>query len=580
MLSEPIRNPILKRLAAALGASLWVESAESVVFGSHVLAARLVHWPSATHWWSLTYESLELPEASPCSECGRTTYQGRGSAQIVASGVGRVQVSLLLLGHDHAGTASRNAARSVYLVESMKLATHEIAPHTLAESSVRFASMLAPSSVGDEDASGVGWGTELDRYLNSMGHRLRTELTNLIGYSESLYETKEHDVGFEASALERIEQSGQMVVDIVDELEMHLVREHAKRNLARTLRKISMVLASSLELNEVILKIHECIAQITHFDRSQLYWVYDGFLELAETSTSAPVRLDINTAPFDQVFQNLPQIQYIARVDHEKNSGVDDACEVYNSWLCLPLMGPRGPIALITLESEEADSYGDLDLDLLNAFAHHAFLALSNARRYSETRRLLEFDPLTRALSRGHFFDLAQQKLADARRSEEPLCVMMFDVDHFKRVNDTHGHQVGDLALQHVVDHAQLALRPVDLLGRYGGEEFVVLLPGVELGVAMAIADRVRRRIEISEVETKAENFRVTISVGVAMYQPERDADLASVIQRADAALYRAKKSGRNQIVADTVDEDTVALTVEMSIDAGEFSEVTDKGEG
>src|SRR5690554_6438821 len=122
MLPEPIRNPILKRLAAALGASLWMESADSVVFGSHMLAARLVHWPSATHWWALTSERLELPTASSCPECGRTTYQGRGSARIMAAGVGPVEVSLLLLGHDHAGAGTRGAARSVYLVESMKLA--------------------------------------------------------------------------------------------------------------------------------------------------------------------------------------------------------------------------------------------------------------------------------------------------------------------------------------------------------------------------------------------------------------------------------------------------------------------------
>ena len=496
----------------------------------------------------------------------------------MAAGVGPVEVSLLLLGHDHAGAGTRGAARSVYLVESMKLAPHEMAPHTLAESSVRFASMLAPSSVGDEDADGVGRGTELDRYLNSIGHRLRTELTNLLGYSESLHEAERQDEGFQTSALNRIEHAGQMVVNIVEELEMHLVREHAKRNLARTLRKISMVLASSLELNEVILKIHECIAQITHFDRSQLYWVYDGYLEVAETSTSAPVRLDINTAPFDQVFKNLPQIQYIARVDHGQVSSVVDFCEAYNSWLCLPLMGPRGPIALITLESEEVDSYDDLDLGLLNAFAHHAFLALSNARRYSETRKLLEFDPLTRALSRSHFFDLAQHKFEDARRAEEPLCVVMFDVDHFKRVNDVYGHPIGDLALQHVVDHAQLALRPVDLVGRYGGEEFVVLLPGIELGVAMAIADRVRRRIEITEVETKNESFHVTISAGVAMYHPGQDTELSALIQRADAALYRAKAAGRNQVIAETLEEETAELTVEMTIEASEFSEFSERG--
>ncbi|AWV88120.1 sensor domain-containing diguanylate cyclase [Bradymonas sediminis] len=561
---ETAGNLTLNRLAAGLGASIWVETHEALVFGRHSTAALLVHWASAGNWWEATRQQLELPEPVECAGCGHRAYQGKATSRIVAPGVGPVVVSLLLLGHNHAGAVGQEAARSIYLVESIKLARDHIEPQLLAESSVRFAPTLAPSSAHEIDGEGDDACNELDAYLGSMGHKLRTQLASLLGYSELLLEEGFGTDSFGRDSLERIERSGREVLDIVDALEVHLMRQQAKRRLAQTLQKVSMMMASSLNLNEVIPKIHESIAQLVSFDRSQLWWVYDGYLELAEASPDAPTRVSVDEEPYRRVFQELPNIQYIPKIDREHMCDAPHCLGPEDrSWVCLPLMGEKRALALITLASESAHAYSDQDLDLLTAFGHHASLALCNARQYSESRRLSDYDPLTQALSRRYFFESAQNKLDAARRGGEPLSLMMFDVDHFKQVNDTYGHGVGDVALKHVVDNCQLALRPLDLVGRYGGEEFVVLLPGVELAIAMEIADRVRRRIGLSEVESEGRRFRITISAGVATFHPEMDTKIEELINRADAALYRAKEGGRDQMCAEEWDPVTVRMILE-----------------
>lgn len=565
ILPETLSNPILKSLAAVLGASLWVETPEALIFGRHVTAALLVHWPDVGRWWELVDEHLEYPEAVQCETCGKFTYRGRASARIIAPGVGPVLVDVYVLGHDHAGIGDGDVPRWIYFVESIKLATQGIDEQILAESSIRFSSPLAPSSVRDTEPSEANQDNELDAYLNSLGHKLRTPLNNILGYSEMLREEGLEADAFANHSLQRIEQSGRMVLDVVDELELHLAREHSKRKLASILQKVSMVMTSSLDLKEVVVRIHECIAQIVHFDGSYLLWVRDGCLEGSEVSEGVQLRLDPDRYPFRRVFENLPAIQYIGELDYDRLSNDVKFDRDYRSWLCLPLMGTDGPLALITLVSKRVDDYGDLDLDLLTAFSHHASLALSNARQYNETRKLAEIDPLTEALSRRHFFELAQQKFDAAEHANTNLSLMIFDIDHFKQVNDTHGHSAGDQALKQVVNQCQLALRPLDLVGRYGGEEFVVLLPNVDLQVALMIADRVRRRISLTEVKTDNASFHITISAGVATCHLEQDTDIEVLLKRADAALYRAKEGGRDRVMAEEFNDEPITVQLPES---------------
>nr|WP_240956394.1 sensor domain-containing diguanylate cyclase [Wenzhouxiangella sp. XN79A] len=156
-------------------------------------------------------------------------------------------------------------------------------------------------------------------------------------------------------------------------------------------------------------------------------------------------------------------------------------------------------------------------------------------------------DPLTGCLNRGGFFPLARRALAYAATHDQPLGLLLMDVDHFKRVNDRHGHQVGDEVLKWLVELIAGALRDEDLLGRYGGEEFVVLLPDTEAVRVAEVADRVRRAIAGHALSIGRIEVPITVSVGCATLRPDDNID--TLLSRADDKLYLAKKAGRNCVV-------------------------------
>lgn len=167
-------------------------------------------------------------------------------------------------------------------------------------------------------------------------------------------------------------------------------------------------------------------------------------------------------------------------------------------------------------------------------------------------RDMASRDPLTGIYNRRSFLDLARQHLSRAGRSGEPVSILLLDVDHFKAVNDTWGHAVGDDALRTVAGGCQAILREYDLLGRFGGEEFIIMLPGTPINEGEAVAERVRRHIAGLAIPPPEGSgltapLQLTISIGVAQIL-EGDEVLDKVIHRADLALYRAKNAGRNRV--------------------------------
>ena len=170
---------------------------------------------------------------------------------------------------------------------------------------------------------------------------------------------------------------------------------------------------------------------------------------------------------------------------------------------------------------------------------------------------LASLDPLTRLYNRRVFLRWCERVQARSRESNAAFSVLIADLDHFKAVNDKFGHAVGDAVLCTAVERMQDAVRGIDILGRWGGEEFVALLPGASPEAAMLVAQRVRRNVERSVVPVgkessgePAEEIRVTLSVGVASFQGEGDT-IDLMMARADHALYAAKASGRNQVSVD-----------------------------
>ena len=177
-------------------------------------------------------------------------------------------------------------------------------------------------------------------------------------------------------------------------------------------------------------------------------------------------------------------------------------------------------------------------------------LFLRQLRSMRRINRLALTDALTGVANRRHVEVAAEQAVDDARITGEPLAVLTFDLDWFKRINDGHGHASGDQVLVRVARACEAVLRQGDLLGRVGGEEFVVLLPNTPADAALQVAERLRDSVHRLDLSDVAEELGVTISLGLAMLRPQDDG-LHDVIDRADSALYRAKEAGRNRVAVE-----------------------------
>lgn len=215
------------------------------------------------------------------------------------------------------------------------------------------------------------------------------------------------------------------------------------------------------------------------------------------------------------------------------------------SELCVPLNTGDRVIGVINMESGRVEAFDEADLNLLTTFADQLAIAMERARLFKRAEQLAITDELTGLFNRRHFFDLAKTEFARATRYQHPLGVMMLDVDHFKRVNDTYGHAVGDAVLKKIAHRLKESCRKVDVLARYGGEEFSLLLPETNLSATLEAAERLRACIADQAIETSDGSLSVTISLGVTALSKHIE-DLSSFINQADQALLLAKSAGRN----------------------------------
>lgn len=165
-----------------------------------------------------------------------------------------------------------------------------------------------------------------------------------------------------------------------------------------------------------------------------------------------------------------------------------------------------------------------------------------------ELQRLATTDVLTQSSNRRHFFECAQQAFDSARAEGSPLAFLLLDIDDFKQINDSYGHQEGDQVLQRIADSGKAVLRRGDQFGRIGGEEFAAVFPGCTAQVAEQIAERLQREIQRLSFTHGQQTYGVTVSQGLTGLTDE-DATLDTLFARADAAMYQAKRQGKNQIV-------------------------------
>ncbi len=215
-----------------------------------------------------------------------------------------------------------------------------------------------------------------------------------------------------------------------------------------------------------------------------------------------------------------------------------------------PLFREKKPTGLLALvRSEDAGAFRDDDRQLLEIVGGQISIALENLYAREQVARLAITDDLTGIFNKRQFRTTLKYEFDRARIYAEPLSLIMLDIDHFKRINDTYGHAYGDIVLSELCGVVRSQIRPTDSFARYGGEEFAVILPHTDNNGAMALAERIRKSVEINEMPSPdgSSSLHVTISMGVLTF----DEGLASpddLVAGADRHLYRSKNSGRNRV--------------------------------
>jgi diguanylate cyclase (GGDEF)-like protein len=223
-------------------------------------------------------------------------------------------------------------------------------------------------------------------------------------------------------------------------------------------------------------------------------------------------------------------------------------CKQAESAMLVPMVAHGQTKGVLIAESIAHDFYTDRDVQQLMSVARSAALAVENAELHRRTEELTIIDELTEAYNYRYFVHVLEEEKKRALRYELPLSIIMVDIDWFKKINDSYGHEAGNKVLRTLSHIIKQCIRDVDIFTRYGGEEFAIILPQTPLSEASRIGERIRSQVEKTIIEVdELKRLKITVSVGVSAY-PENGKSHEELVSLADQALYRAKDSGKNLV--------------------------------
>ncbi|MGO9088890.1 MAG: diguanylate cyclase [Candidatus Sulfotelmatobacter sp.] len=227
------------------------------------------------------------------------------------------------------------------------------------------------------------------------------------------------------------------------------------------------------------------------------------------------------------------------------------AAGVKNTYLCIPILAQGEALGILHFQAtDETPALADSELSFKTTFAGQVGLSVANIRLREALRTQSIKDPLTGLYNRRYLEEMLEREIRRAVRAEQALGLLMLDLDHFKKFNDTYGHEAGDTVLRQTGAFLAKSIRAEDIVCRFGGEEFVIILPTANLNASCARAERIRSKLRELTVLHQGQSLgMVTVSVGVAVL-PEQGTSPKELLEAADAALYRAKRDGRDRVVA------------------------------
>jgi diguanylate cyclase (GGDEF)-like protein/PAS domain S-box-containing protein len=328
------------------------------------------------------------------------------------------------------------------------------------------------------------------------------------------------------------------------------ISERDQRALAEALRDTAAALSGTLSLHEVLERVLHNVGKVVPHDAVNIMLVEEGVARI-ERCHGYGERQAVEMAKRWVVAED-PWMEKMARTESsliltDTHAEPGWPADWIQSYAAAPIIIKGRLVGFINLIGLRPGFFHAGQENRLRAFADQAAIAIENARLYAEVERLATLDDVTGIYNRRRLFELGQREFERARRYGPPLSAILLDIDHFKKVNDSYGHSAGDRVLAGIASAINANVREVDLFGRYGGEEFVVLLPQSDIGAAVEAAERLRALIEALTIDTERGALRVTISLGVAQLEPGIPS-LATLIDRADQAMYAAKQAGRNRV--------------------------------
>jgi diguanylate cyclase (GGDEF)-like protein len=261
-------------------------------------------------------------------------------------------------------------------------------------------------------------------------------------------------------------------------------------------------------------------------------------------------KLDLKISSLEPVLSFLGaneynQITFAYFKENFKDKETVGKLEILHPDIIVPLRTDKGVGGLIFLPpKQEGGAYSLLDIQYVTQIVRFASIAIENANLYWQATT----DRMTKLFSHHSFQQNLEDEIARAHRYGKTLSLIMFDIDHFKKFNDTYGHLQGDIIIKEIANILRASVRTIDFTARYGGEEFAVILPEVKAKGAVVVAERIRKTIEQHPFKGEEGPLYVTVSIGVAEFKPARIRSASQLIAEADKALYQSKEMGRNQI--------------------------------
>ncbi len=389
---------------------------------------------------------------------------------------------------------------------------------------------------------------------NSHLHELSSSFNQMLGQLETLYENRLEAEESSALNLETLKYSSHLKKKNLEIEKVNIQLKEQYEELS-ALFTVSRSLTSSLNKNLLFEKVFNILKDTLHCNRIVLLLYRPGSESLEVTKTTGLDAGTVKGLSFNlgegisgMAAASMKPIYSSDLSTDERNLNYKGRWVSSGSLLSMPLVLQNRLIGILNIHHHQVDAFNHVAKQMAQAIADQTAISLENSRLYEKTRTLSATDDLTGLANRRQFQDYLQREWAQARRYHSRFSLLMVDIDHFKSYNDTHGHLKGDIVLQKVAALLLQNTRGIDLVARFGGEEFVVLLPKSDKEGSLSVANKLCSCIEeeyFSGMEESQVQKKLTVSIGAATF-PTDSTDIYSLLNMADEALYQVKRTGRN----------------------------------